>query len=103
MITEINTEQYDALDKNETMLVEVYSKTCGTCTTLAYVLKDIEKEFPKFPIYTIEYNENIELKDRLLVKVTPTLIFMKEGKEVNRLEGLMQKPVLIKEIEHIIS
>ena len=101
MITEVNAAQYDALDKKGPMLVEFYSKTCGPCKMLGFVLKDVDKSDPDFRIYQVEFNENKELKDRCGVKGFPTLLFMKDGQEVSRLEGLKQKPVILKEIEKI--
>lgn len=101
MIKELNTAEFDALEKTGTMLVEFYSKTCGPCKMLAFVLKDIDKNNPEFPIYTIDYDENQELKERCGVKGFPTMLFMKDGEEVSRLEGLKQKPAIIKEVENL--
>ncbi|MGI6657558.1 MAG: thioredoxin family protein [Desulfobulbus sp.] len=101
MITEITEKEYDALDPATPKLVEFYSKTCGPCKMLSFVLKDIDKMKPDFPIYTIDFDENRELKERLGVKGFPTMLFFKDGKEVSRLEGLKQKPAIIKEIEAI--
>ncbi len=102
MIQELTTEEYDALDPAAPRLVEFYSKTCGPCKMLAFVLRDISKLMPDFAIYTIDYDENKELKERLGVKGFPTMLLMKNGEEVSRLEGLKQKPVVIKAIEEII-
>ena len=102
MIQEINTAEFDALDTSGAMLIEFYSKTCGPCKMLAFVLKDIDKMKPDFRIFTIDFDENKELKERLGVKGFPTMLFMKDGKEVNRLTGLKQKPAIIKEIESLI-
>ena len=98
MITEIDTVAYDALDQSGPMLVEFYSKTCGPCKMLAFVLKDVDRNNPDFPIYTIDYDANQELKERCGVKGFPTLLFMKDGVEVSRLEGLKQKPAILEEI-----
>jgi thioredoxin 1 len=99
MITEINQEQYEAMDRTGSMLVEFYSKTCGPCKMLSFVLKDIDRMKPDFRVYTIDFDENRELKEQLGVKGFPTMLFMKEGREINRLTGLKQKPLIIKEIE----
>lgn len=99
MITEVNTIEYDALDKSGPMLVEFYSKTCGPCKMLSFVLKDISKNDPDFPIYTVNFDENEDLKQRCQVKGFPTMLFMKDGVEQSRLEGLKQKPAIIKAIE----
>ena len=101
MIKELNTEEYDALDKSGGMLVEFYSKDCGPCKMLAFVLKAIDKDNPDFPIYTIDFDENTELKERCEVKGFPTMLFMKDGEEMNRLEGLKQKPIIVKEVKNI--
>ncbi|MDO5538202.1 MAG: thioredoxin family protein [Desulfovibrionaceae bacterium] len=98
MITEIDTPTYDAMDKKGVMALEFYSKTCGPCKMLAFVLKDVAKNDPDFPIYQIDFNANEELKNRCGVKGFPTLLFMKDGVEVSRLEGLQQKPAIFKEI-----
>lgn len=101
MINEINQKEYAELDKSKPMLVEFYSKTCGPCKILAFVLKDIDKNMPDFPIYQIDFDENIELKESLGVKGFPTMLFYKGGQEVERMEGLKQKPAIAKAIENI--
>lgn len=99
MIKEINQKEFDEMDRTKPMLVEFYSKTCGPCKMLAFVLKDIDKTMPDFPIYQIDFDENVELKERLGVKGFPTMLFYKDGKEVERMDGLKQKPAIIKVIE----
>ncbi len=101
MIQEINTEEYDGMEKTGPMLVEFYSKTCGPCKMLSFVLRDIAKMKPDFKIFTIDFDENKELKERLGVTGFPTMLFMKDGKEVNRLQGLKQKPAIYQAVEEI--
>ncbi|WP_319588803.1 thioredoxin family protein [uncultured Desulfobulbus sp.] len=99
MITEITENDYPSLDQAAPKLIEFYSKTCGPCKMLSFVLKDIAKQKPEFPIYIIDFDENRDLKERLGVKGFPTMLFFKDGKEVSRMEGLKQKPAIIKAIE----
>lgn len=103
MITEVDTAGYDALDKKGPMLVEFYSKTCGRAKCSPSSSRTSRRACPDLRIYQIEFNENKELKDRCGVKGFPTLLFMVDGKEVSRLEGLKQKPVIVKEIEKIVK
>jgi thioredoxin 1 len=84
------------------MLVEFYSKNCGPCKMLSFVLRDIDKLYPDFRIITIDFDENQELKERMSVTGFPTMLFMREGEEINRLKGLQQKPAIIKAIEEIL-
>jgi thioredoxin 1 len=102
MIQELDTNGFDQLDKSGSMMVEFYSKTCGPCKMLAFVLRDIDKLKPEFPVFTIDFDENKELKERLGVKGFPTMLFLKDGEEVNRITGLQQKPAIIKAIDEIL-
>ena len=43
MIEEMTTAKYETLDKSGNYILEFYSKTCGPCKMLGYVLKDIDK------------------------------------------------------------
>lgn len=101
MIQEIDTETYDNLDKAGPMMVEFFSRKCGPCKMLSFVLRDIDRLKPDFKIYTIDFDVNVELKERLGVTGFPTMLFMKNGDEINRLQGLKQKPAIIKAIEDI--
>lgn len=103
MIREINEREYAGLDKSGVYLLEFYSKTCGPCKMLSFVLKDIDKNQPDFKIYQVEFNENKNLKDECGVHGFPTMLFMKDGKEVSRLEGLKQKPAIIAEMEKLAN
>lgn len=103
MIQELNTEEYEKLEKVGPMLVEFYSKTCGPCKMLSFVLKDIDRMMPDFRMYTIDFDSNQILKEQMGVTGFPTILLMKDGKEVNRLKGLKQKPAIIEAIEEIKS
>lgn len=103
MIKELTQKEFDEMDRSAPMLVEFYSKTCGPCKMLSFVLKDIDKTMPDFPIYQIDFDENIELKERLGVTGFPTMIFFKNGEEVERMEGLKQKPAIAKAVENLMN
>ena len=67
---------------------------------LAFILQDIEKTMgDQVKIIKIPFEENASLVCEYQVEGYPTLIVLKNGKEVNRKSGLQQKPVIIKMIE----
>lgn len=101
MIKDISSGEYAELDKTGPYVLEFYSKTCGPCKMLSFVLKDIDKNKPDFKIYQVDFNENADLKEQCGVNGFPTMLFMKDGKEVSRLEGLKQKPAIIEAIEKL--
>lgn len=103
MIKEVNTEEFDAMDKSGPMLLEFYSKSCGPCKMLAFILKAVDGQFPDFPIYTVDFDENEDLKERCNVQGFPTMLFLRDGDEIKRMEGLQQRPVIMKAVEDLVS
>ena len=101
MIQEITTEEFKNLPNKGKVLIDFFSKTCGPCKMLGYVLNDIAKEMPDFSIYKIDFDENQKLKEELGVKGFPTMLFLVDGQEKLRMEGLQQKPKIIQAINSL--
>ena len=96
MIKELVKEEVTADLSEGPVLVDFYSKTCGPCKMLAFILKDIDKKFgEKVNIIKVDFEENPDLIEEHNVEGYPTLIMFKDGKEVSRKSGLQQKPVII--------
>lgn len=99
MIKEVNSGEFKELVKEGAVLADFFSTTCGPCKMLGFVLKDVEKEIGDgFPILKVDFDQNKELTAEYGVTGYPTLVLLKDGKEVSRLQGLQQKPVIVKMI-----
>ncbi|MGL4361845.1 MAG: thioredoxin family protein [Cellulosilyticaceae bacterium] len=100
MIKEIKEEKefYEEI-KEGTVLVDVYSKTCGPCKMLGFVLADLEKECPNVKMLKLDFDYNKEITEKYNVSSYPTILLFKNGEESARLKGLQQKPVLKKLLE----
>lgn len=105
MIVELQKEQlrngeFEQKTAQGLVMADFFSPSCGPCKMLGFVLRDVEKEVgADFPIYQVNYEENGELADRYGVTGYPTLVLLKDGKEVNRLQGLQQKPLIVRMIQ----
>ena len=97
-IKEVCGAELDALTNQGKVLVDFYSKTCGPCKMLGFVLKDIAKGLDDTEILLVDYDANKESVESHGVEGYPTMIFYKEGQEVERMRGLQQKPVILKMI-----
>lgn len=97
-IKEINGTELATLTTQGKVLVDFYSKTCGPCKMLAFVLKDIAKGLDDTEILLIDFDQNKEAVENHAVEGYPTMIFYKDGKEVERMRGLQQKPVILQMI-----
>ena len=97
MIQEVNSAEFKELAGQGLVLADFFSTTCGPCKMLSFVLKDVEKEFgDDLTILKVDFDQNKDLTAEYGVTGYPTLVLLKDGAEVGRLQGLQQKPVIIK-------
>lgn len=81
-------------------LVDFYSQTCGPCKMLDFILKDIDNGLGEdVAIIKVSFEDNPDLVASHKVEGYPTLIMFKDGQEVDRKQGLQQKPVIERLIE----
>lgn len=98
-VREINGEALEKLiQENKKVLADFYSKTCGPCKMLSFVLKDVAKSVDDVEIVTLDFDENKEALEKHKVSGYPTLILFDNGQEVERTKGLQQKPVIVRMI-----
>mgnify|MGYP001077184421 FL=1 len=103
MIKELVKEDFATDLAQGAGLVDFYSKTCGPCKMLSFILKDIDKTYgEKVKIIKVDFEENPDLIEEHDVEGYPTLIMFKDGKELSRKAGLQQKPVIINMIEEAL-
>lgn len=93
-IIELTEDNFGEFVSSGCKLVEFYSKTCGPCKMLGFVLSDIAKGEDVVRIGKVVFEENDALLKENDVTGYPTMVFFKDGKEVNRLAGLQQKSKL---------
>lgn len=70
------------------MILDVFAEWCMPCQMLAPILVELEKKYNEVEFYKVDADEAEEFL--LLNNVTsiPTLLFYKDGQEVERIVGL---------------
>lgn len=100
MLKEIAAAEFEELALKGVVLVDFFSTTCGPCKMLSFVLNDVEKVLgDKVTILKVDFDKNKDLTEKYAVKGYPTLIVLEDGVEVKRMQGLQQKPAIIKALE----
>ena len=71
-------------------MVDFWATWCGPCKMLAPVIEDIGKKYDgKAVVAKVDVDENQSLAAKYGVMSIPTVIFFKDGKEIDRKVGVM--------------
>lgn len=90
----------DIINKEQPVLVDFYADWCGPCQTMMPILKDIKDTLGEsVSILKINIDKNQSIATRFQVRGVPTFMLYKNGKQVWRQSGLIQKNELIQLIK----
>ena len=95
-LIKINQDDFEkeVLKSNIPVVVDFNADWCGPCRMLGPVLEEKAKETDKIKFVSVNIDDNEELAEKYNVFTIPCLVLIKEGKEVNRSVGLIQKDAL---------
>ena len=100
----ISAADFDAKVKNSTgaVVVDFFADWCGPCKMLAPVLEKLAADFAgKAAVYKINTDSAQAIATQFGIRSIPTIIFFKDGKEVNRVIGSVPYEKLASEINSI--
>jgi thioredoxin 1 len=88
------------LNSNQIVLVDFFAVWCGPCKMLAPILKDVKEELGNaIKIVKIDVDKNQTLAAKYQVRGVPTMLLFKNGTQVWRQSGVLQKNELISVIK----
>lgn len=91
---ENNQINQEVLNSDKLVIIDFFATWCVPCQMLTPILSEIDKENENVEIFKVNVDENQETAIRYDIVSVPTLIFFKDGKEIERQVGLIEKEKL---------
>lgn len=81
------------------VLVEFYAEWCPHCRRMEKIASELTEELsPRINFFTIDVDKHPDVADEALVKLWPTFILYRRGREVWRSEGEIDKEAILKQL-----
>ncbi len=105
MAKRVGREDFEAevLKSGFPVIVEFYSDSCIPCKQLSPILGGIEDDYEEqLKVVKVNVNFDAELASEYEIMASPTILFFKDGKEAERIRGLVKRPQLEDVVKKII-
>ncbi|MAG38314.1 thioredoxin [Candidatus Pacearchaeota archaeon] len=93
-------KEFNKLIGESNVVVDFHADWCGPCKILNPIIEKVAPEFDGTVKFAkIDVDKNQDLAQRFQVMTIPTVIFFKEGKQVERFSGALLEDELKKKID----
>ncbi len=99
MVEELTQEDFDEKTKQGKVVLDFYADWCGPCQIVKPVFEKVSKELNECIFFRVDVEKNREQANAYAVRSIPTIIFLKDGKEVSRYLGALPEDALKEKIK----
>ena len=84
----VQTFSSSALKRDGYAFIDCMGKKCGPCKQIAPTIAKLAKKYPDVAFYQMDCAEFEKYADKWEIQSLPTFLFMKDGEEIYRMEGV---------------
>lgn len=100
-LTEMNFER-EVGQSEHPVIVDFWAGWCQPCRILSPVVEEVAKEAGgRCVVAKLNVDDHPQLAARFNVMSIPTLIFFKQGREMDRIVGVVGKPEIVKRLDKL--
>ena len=96
-IIKVNSQNFEeeVIKSEKPVLIDFYADWCGPCKMLSPIIDEIAEENSEIKVVKVNVDDSQDLAMKYQVMSIPTLVVIKNGEEVNRSVGLIDKAQVV--------
>lgn len=87
----LTSSQFETKTGKGNVVIDFFAEWCGPCKMLSPIFEDLAKTSEDVKFFKINVDDEAMLASDMGVMSIPTLVFMKNGEEVDRHVGMISK------------
>ncbi len=99
VVKNLDEKSFDAFVKKGNVVIDFYADWCGPCKVLGPIFDEASGKIKDAKFGKVDIDKNQKLAGRFQVMSIPTLLFFKDGEQVDRHSGVMRVEEIEKKIK----
>ncbi|MBK8806839.1 MAG: thioredoxin [Bacteroidales bacterium] len=101
-ITDSNFDEL-VLNTDKPVVIDFWAEWCGPCRMIAPIIEELPKEYAdKAIIAKCDVDENSQIASKFSIRNIPTLLFLKNGVQVDKLVGAVPKDKIVEKLNALL-
>lgn len=97
-VTSANFKE-EVLNSDKTVLIDFYADWCGPCKMFSPIVESVAAENENVKVVKIDVDNEQDLAIKYQVMSIPTTVVIKNGQEINRVVGMVNKSYLVEMVK----
>jgi len=101
-VIELNGKDFEKKIEKGNWIVDFWAEWCGPCKMMKPVITECAEEYKdKIKFGKVDVDSESEIAEENEIRSIPTLVFFKNGKQIDRISGYISKEELNEQIESV--